>query len=171
MLRYDAESFPTLGLLVRRLVMDAARALQVGLEKTAVRVKDYFWRLRPEFSVNATQIEWSVKIGTDLLTRNMEHVPLLLDALDRLERMAKEEVREARQPKGRFAPPSGIDYVFASSDTCLLTAMVINHSRLLYRFGMDLFIGPMLCDAFNRFLSGRFAQGRFSITGRKSPIR
>src|SRR5918997_5939023 len=54
-LRYNVEGFPTLDLLVGRLVTDAARALQGGLERTAARVKDYFSRLRPEFSVNATQ--------------------------------------------------------------------------------------------------------------------
>src|ERR687887_1814801 len=51
-LRYNAEGFPTIDLLVGRLVTDAARALQGGLERAAAKVKDYFSRLRPEFSVN-----------------------------------------------------------------------------------------------------------------------
>lgn len=186
-LRYNAEGFPTLDLLVGRLVTDAARALQGGLEKTAARVKDYFSRLRPEFSVNATQTEWTVKVGAGLLTGNTQQVPLLLDALDGLERLATEEAGERPvsltldefqtvvekggtategQIRAAIQQHRHVGYVFAGSDTRLLTAMVTDHSRPFYRLGMNLFVGPVPRDAFRRFLSDKFAQGGFGITGR-----
>jgi energy-coupling factor transporter ATP-binding protein EcfA2 len=186
-LRYNAEGFPTIDLLVGRLVTDAARALQGGLERAAAKVKDYFSRLRPEFSVNATQTEWTVKVGAGLLTGDTDQVPLLLDALDGLEKLAKEEAGERPvalvldefqavvekggtvtegQIRAAVQQHRHVGYVFAGSDTRLLTAMVMDHSRPFYRLGLHLFVGPVPREAFRRFLSERFAQGGFSITGR-----
>lgn len=186
-LRYNVEGFPTLDLLIGRLVTDAARALQGGLERTAARVKDYFSRLRPEFSVNATQTEWTVKIGAGLAAAEKDQVLLLLDALEGLEKLAAEEsgkrpvslvldefqrvvaeggAKAEGQIRAAVQQHRHVGYVFAGSDTRMLTAMVTDHSRPFYRLGSSIFIGPVPREDFRRFLSDKFAQGGFAITGR-----
>jgi uncharacterized protein len=186
-LRYNVEGFPTLDLLVGRLVTDAARALQGGLERTAAQVKDYFSRLRPEFSVNATQTEWTVKVGAGLAAADKDQVPLLLDALDGLEKLAAEEsgkrplslvldefqrvvaeggAKAEGQIRAAVQQHRHVGYVFAGSDTRMLTAMVTDHSRPFYRLGSSIFIGPVPREDFRQFLRDKFAQGGFAITGR-----
>jgi hypothetical protein len=186
-LRYNVEGFPTLDLLVGRLVTDAARALQGGLERTAARVKDYFSRLRPEFSANATQTEWTVKVGAAVAAPDKDQVPLLLDALDGLEKLAAEEsgkrpvslvldefqrvvaeggAKAEGQIRAAVQQHRHVGYVFAGSDTRMLTAMVTDHSRPFYRLGSSIFIGPVPREDFRRFLSDNFTRGGFAITGR-----
>ncbi len=185
-LRYNVEGFPTLDLLVGRVVTDAARALQGGLEGSAARVKDYFSRIRPEFSVNATQTEWTVKVGAGLAATEKDQVPLLLDALDGLEKLAAAEegkrsvslvldefqrvvaeggVKAEGQIRAAIQQHRHVGYVFAGSDTRMLTAMVTDHSRPFYRLGSSIFIGPVPREDFRRFLSDKFAQGGFSVIG------
>src|SRR5947209_3147889 len=82
-LRCDAESYPSLDLLVARLISGAANKLKGSVERTGERIRGFFAKLRPEASFSVTDHSWSVKRGVaaveDATSKNIE---LLVDALD-----------------------------------------------------------------------------------------
>src|SRR5258707_13378012 len=94
-LRYDAESYPSLDLLVNSLVAGAARHLKGGVERTGEQIRKFFSRLRPELNFSVTEREWTAKVGGSATDATENHVTLLVEALDGLEQLAK------AQPKDR----------------------------------------------------------------------
>src|ERR1700736_3008900 len=62
-LRYNAESCPTLDQLVTVIVADAARAMRDGAERAGDQIKKFFSKLRPELSFNMTESSWKVTLG------------------------------------------------------------------------------------------------------------
>ena len=62
-LRYDAESYPSLDLLVNSLVAGAARQLKGGVERIGEQIRKFFSRLRPELNFSMTEREWTAKVG------------------------------------------------------------------------------------------------------------
>ncbi len=185
-LRYDAEAYPTLDLLVGSVVADAAKSLRGGVERAGEQIRKYFSKLRPELSFNVTQTSWSVKLGVASPGGDEAQVKLLVDALNGLERMA------ADQPEGR---PTGLvidefqkvieaggrdaeaqiraavqqhrrtGYVFAGSKTRMLTEMTTDAARPFYRLGSLLFVGPVPREEFVQFLLNSFARGGFRVEG------
>jgi hypothetical protein len=182
-LRYDAESYPSLDLLVSALIAGAAQHLKGGVERAGEQIRRFFARLRPELSFRATEREWTVKVGVTSSDAGDGHVTLLVDALDGLEELAK------AQPKTR---PVGLvidefqkivamggepveahiraaiqrhkrtGYVFAGSKTQLLTAMTMDAARPFYRLGGLRFIGPLPRADFSNFLQNKFVESRFT---------
>ena len=94
-LRFDAESYPSLDLLVAGLISAAAMALKGPVERVGDQMRSFFSRLRPELSFNITQESWSAKLGMHVATTQDAHVALLIEALNGLEALA------AAQPKNR----------------------------------------------------------------------
>src|SRR5581483_964348 len=88
-LRFDAESYPTLDAFATALVTGAAKALKGTVEKVGDQIRSYFSRLRPDLSFNVTQEGWSVKLGADLATGEEGHLTLLVEALNGLEALSK----------------------------------------------------------------------------------
>jgi uncharacterized protein len=186
LLRYDAEGYPSLDLLVAALIAGAAAKLKGGIERAGEQIRRFFVKLRPEASFSVTDREWTVKLGVANVEDSARQVELLVDALDGLERLA------SAQPRGR---PVGLvidefqklielggvtaeaqiraaiqrhhrtGYVFAGSKTRLLTAMTMGAARPFYRLGALRFIGPVPRDQFSEFLRRRFLKSGFSLAG------
>ncbi len=183
-LRYDAESYPSLDLLVNSLVAGAARQLKGGIQRTGEQVRKFFSRLRPELNFSATEREWTAKVAVAASDATEHHVTLLVEALDGLEHLAKvqpkdrpvgliidefQKVIEIGGPAAEAHIRAAIQrhqragYVFAGSKTRLLTSMTTDASRPFYRLGASRFIGPVPRPDFTRFLHEKFVGSRFGV--------
>ena len=65
-LRFDAESFPSLDLLVTALIAAAAKTLKGKVERVGEQIATFFSRLRPELSFSVTQESWNAKLGLNV---------------------------------------------------------------------------------------------------------
>lgn len=183
-LRYDAESYPSLDLLVAALISGAAKNLKGSVERTGEYIRQFFIKLRPEVNFSVTDREWSVRLGMADSEESGRHLGLLVDALDGLERLAKaqpetrpvglmiDEFQKVIELGGTAAEAQiraaiqrhkRTGYVFAGSKTHLLTAMALDAARPFYRLGGLRFIGPVPPDDFSKFLRKGFAQSGFSV--------
>src|SRR6516164_8519417 len=88
-LRYDAESYPSVDLLVAALVSGAAQSLKGSVERAGNQVRQFFAKLRPEASFSITDREWRVKLGVGIAENDFKQLELLVDALDGLEKVEK----------------------------------------------------------------------------------
>ncbi len=184
-LRVNAEYFPSLDLLVQELVRKTAVATESGVKKTGDRVKRFFQKLRPEISYNINEQTWTATIGVAAeATEPHQQVKLLTDALDGLEKAAKgsrgtpfgliiDEFQRVIELGGRQAEGQiraviqehqHVGYVFAGSNTRLLTDMVRDASRPFYRLGDLRFLGSIPRADFHQFLRTQFEKGGFRIT-------
>jgi hypothetical protein len=185
-LRVNAEYFPSLDLLVREIVRKTAEQTESGVKRTGDRVKRFFQQLRPEISYNINEQTWTAAIGAAAeATEPHQQVKLLTDALDGLEKAAKgsrgtsfgliiDEFQQVIELGGRQAEGQiraviqehqHVGYVFAGSNTRLLTVMVRDAARPFYRLGDLRFLGPIPRDDFHRFLRTQFEKGGFRIAG------
>jgi uncharacterized protein len=76
-LRFDAESFPSLDLLVTALIAAAAKSLKGKVERVGEQIAKFFSKLRPELSFSITQDAWNAKLGVNVATSKEAHVDLL----------------------------------------------------------------------------------------------
>ncbi|MEQ1603361.1 MAG: ATP-binding protein [Pyrinomonadaceae bacterium] len=178
--RYNAEGFPDLGQLVSRIIEDSGKKLKGKIENTGEKLRKYFRSLRPEISFGFSQNEWKVTLG-GTPSSSTGQVGLLVDALNGLEELA------ADQPKGRSVAlildefqeiiEAGVTaekqirsaiqthkrtaYIFAGSETRMLTEMTTDAGRPFYRLGKLLFIGDLPRPEFARFLIDNFVRGGF----------
>jgi len=188
-LRYNAESYPTLDQLVAVIVADAARTMRGGVERAAEQIMKYFSKLRPELNFNVTESSWTATLGVAGNIAQGEGtagVSLLVDALDGLEKLAA--AQPAGQPVGlvidefqRIIEIGGQEaerqirsaiqrhkrtgYVFAGSKTRMLTDMTTDAARPFYRLGSLRFVGPVPREEFIQFLLDKFSSGGFKVEG------
>jgi AAA+ ATPase superfamily predicted ATPase len=186
-LRYNAESYPTLDQLVAVIVADAARAMRGGVEHAGEQIRKFFSKLRPELNFNVTESSWTATIGVAGAANDEgAGLVLLVDALDGLEKLAT--AQPAGQPVGlvidefqRIIEIGGKDaerqirsaiqrhkrtgYVFAGSKTRMLTDMTTDAARPFYRLGSLRFVGPVPRDEFIQFLLDKFSSGGFKVEG------
>jgi len=183
-LRFDAESYPSLDLLVSALISNAAKHLKGSIERTGEQIRKFFVRLRPELSFSMTERQWTAKLGVTAVDSTEHQVTMLVEALDGLEELARaqpknrsvglildefQKVIEIGGPAAEASIRSAIQrhrrtgYVFAGSKTRLLSAMTTDASRPFYRLGASRFIGPVPRSDFIRFLQEKFVAGQFSI--------
>ncbi len=181
-LRLDAESYPTLDLLVAGIVAGAAKHLKGGVKRAGEQVQRFFRSLRPELDYSLSDGTWSAKLGSAASGR--DPTVLLTDALNGLEALAR------AQPKGRpvglivdefqrvielggsvaegqiraaIQTHSRVGYVFAGSKTHMLSDMVTDAARPFYRLGSKIFLGPIPRNDFSRFLKKKFAATGFPV--------
>jgi len=187
-LRYNAESYPTLDQLVAVIVADAARAMRGGVERAGEQIRKFFSKLRPELNFNVTESSWTATLGVAGNAAQGEGVGvgLLVDSLDGLEKLAA--AQPAGQPVGlvidefqRIIEIGGQDaerqirsaiqrhkrtgYVFAGSKTRMLTDMTTDAARPFYRLGSLRFVGPVPQEEFIQFLLDKFSSGGFKVEG------
>jgi len=181
-LRLDAESYPTLDLLVAGIVAGAAKHLKGGVKRAGEQARRFFASLRPELDYSLSDGTWSAKLGS--AGREQDQTVLLTEALNGLEALAR------AQPKGRpvglivdefqrvielggsvaegqiraaIQTHSRVGYVFAGSKTHILNDMVTDAARPFYRLGSKIFLGPVPREDFSRFLKERFAGSGFPV--------
>jgi energy-coupling factor transporter ATP-binding protein EcfA2 len=181
-LRLDAESYPTLDLMVAGIVTSAARHLKGGVRRAGEQVRRFFHTLRPELDYSVLDDTWSAKLGID--SSRQDHTVLLTEALNGLEQLARaqpktrpvgliiDEFQRVVELGGRVAEGqiraaiqthSRIGYVFAGSKTRMLNDMVTDAARPFYRLGSKMFLGPIPREDFSRFLEEKFREGGYSV--------
>ena len=115
--------------------------------------------------------------------RDTATLPLLIEALDAVDRLAASTRRTAvvildefqqivvegrptaeRQLRAAVQRHRHVGYVFAGSATRLLSDMVTHHGRAFYRLGESLFVGRLPSDEFRRYLRERFEASGFAVT-------
>ena len=181
-LRLDAESFPTLDLLVTGIVTGAARHLKGGVRRAAEQVRSFFQSLRPELDYSPADNIWSARLGID--PSRLNNTMLLTEALNGLEKLARAQPRNRPvglivdefqrvielggsdaegQIRAAIQTHSRTGYVFAGSKTHLLSDMVTDAARPFYRLGSKIFLGPIPRQDFSRFLKKKFFDGGFSV--------
>jgi uncharacterized protein len=186
-LRYDAETYPSLDLLIAAVISGAAKNLKGGVERAGEAIRKFFGKLRPEVNFSVTDREWNVSLRVADAAEGERHIGLLVDMLDGLEQLAKAQP-EARpvglmidefqkvvelggteaeaQIRGAIQRHKRTGYVFAGSKTRLLTAMTLDAARPFYRLGQLRFIGPVPRDDFRKFLLKGF--GGFVVSREKA---
>lgn len=183
-IRCDAESYPSLDLLIAKIISQAAARLKGSVERTGDQIRHFFANLRPEVSFKVSDRDWTVKLGVALADEANKQVQLLVDALDGLEKLAQgqpkmrpvglvvDEFQKIIERGGKAAEGQiraaiqrhqRTGYVFAGSKTRLLTAMTMDAARPFYRLGTLRFIGPLPMGDFSAFLSHKFAQSGFTV--------
>jgi hypothetical protein len=183
-LRYDAESYAGLDLLVAAIVADAPKRLTGSVERIGDQIRKFFARLRPELSFSVTDREWTARLGATVTDTGSGGVGLLVDALNGLEELARaqpktrpvglliDEFQKVVEAGGHAAEAliraaiqqhKRTGYVFAGSKTRLLTAMTMDATRPFYRLGHLRFVGPVPRPEFSDFLQAKFKEGKFAI--------
>jgi uncharacterized protein len=183
-LRYDAESYPSLDLLVNDIVADAAKHLKGSVERAGEQIRRFFVRLRPELNFSINEKEWTAKIGLTSAEQAGSHLPLLVNALDGLEELARaqpksravglivdefQRIIEIGGPEAEGHIRAAIQrhkrtgYVFSGSKTRLMTTMTTDAGRPFYRLGILRFIGPVPRRDFISFLQRKFSESHFEI--------
>ena len=182
-LRYDVEAYPSLDLLARAMLAEATGWLSGQAEKVGEKIKKFFGKLKPEVTYNPIDQTWSASLGiSDTLAQEQE-VPLLVDFLNGIEKLAAEaehpvgvildEFQKIVEVNGQAAEGQiraaiqrheHVGYVFAGSKTRLLAEMTGHPSRPFYQMGLRCFIGPLPRDQFAEFIRRSFQRGGFSIS-------
>lgn len=191
-LRFDAESFPSLDLLVTALIAAAAKSLKGKVERVGDQIARFFSKLRPELSFSVTQDSWNAKLGVNLANNPDQHVDLLVEALNGLEALAAEQPKTravgliidefqrlielgGRQAESQIRAAiqrhKHVGYVFAGSKTRMLTDMTMDATRPFYRLGTIRFIGPVPRTDFETFLTTRFRQSGFQVNHPEAIVR
>jgi uncharacterized protein len=181
-LRLDAESYPTIDMLVAAIVSESAKALKGGVKRVGEQIQNVFSILRPELDYSVQNGEWSVKFGVG--DARLASPVLLVDALNGLEKLANaqpenrpvgliiDEFQRIIEMGGRAVEGqirsaiqrhSRVGYVFAGSKTRMLRDMVMDGSRPFYRLGANIFLGPIPREDFSKFLHDGFASAGFSV--------
>lgn len=179
-LRQDAEAFPTLTMLAQALVAEAAKKLTSSAERAGQKIKAFFSLLRPELSYNPLDGSYGVRLASQTPTPG--DVPLLVEVLAGLDRMAADAGRPVavvldefqhvveeggvaaeRQLRAAVQRHAHVGYVFAGSQTGLLTAMTGDASRPFYRLGARRFIGPIPRADFREAITRGFQRGGMVI--------
>ena len=179
-LRYNVQAFTRLEDLAAAIVSDSAKLVKGPAAKVADGIGRFFRELRPVVSYNSIDQTWSVSLGA---AGDRKPVPLLVDALHGLERLAAGEKRPIGLILDEFqqvVAPGGHDsealvraavqehkrvgYVFAGSDNRMLAAMTSDPARPLYRLGSVRFLGMIPRPAFTAYMRERFAQVKGKVS-------
>jgi uncharacterized protein len=180
--RYSAEAYPTIEMMVARLVADATEKLAGSYEKATGKVRKFFARLRPEVTFSVMDRTWSATLGVASQAPGQQ-TQLLVDGLGGVERLAADasapvgimldEFQHLIELGGRSAEGqlraavqehASLGYIFAGSKTRTLTDMTSDASRPFYRLGERLFVGPIPRKDFQDFLQHGFAHAGFKVT-------
>ncbi|MGA1983743.1 MAG: AAA family ATPase [Acidobacteriaceae bacterium] len=183
-LRLDAESYPTLEMLVNGIVAGAARQLKSAVEQAGEQIRRFFSRLRPELDFSLSDGAWTAKVSMGSIPEDRGGVTLLVEALSGLEALAKaqpparavglvidefQKVIELGGPAAEAQIRAAIQrhkrtgYVFAGSKTQMLSSMTMDASRPFYRLGTVRFLGPVPRPDFEAFLGMKFAESGFKV--------
>lgn len=184
-LRLDAEAYPTIDMLVSKMVTAAATRLKGKLDLGIEQISRFFSRLKPEIKYGGVEQDLSVSIGVDSSAEENRPVKLFVDALDGLEALAFSQpgsrpvgliidefqavvarggIEAEAQIRAAIQGHRRVGYVFAGSQTRIMTDMTMRHERPLYRLGTNRFIGPLPADEFSAHLLKHFRRGGFVVS-------
>jgi len=153
-IRVDADPISSLNELVQKIVALSASQLRGKADQVIDNLGTFFSRLRPEAKFDINERAWSVTLGVQTDGEAAQGIQHLVDALDGLEKLALTQPaskpvglvidefqrvielggqRAEAQLRSAIQQHSRVGYVFAGSNTRLLTAMTMNHDRPFYR--------------------------------------
>ena len=189
-LRYDASAFPSVDALTARIATDAAVAFAGGADRILRAVKSLFGALRPTVSIDldsgAPTITFEGRGGS---AAQGGPIPLLTDVLDGIEAAAIKQKRRVavvfdefqeivetggersggekaeEQIRAAVQRHKHVGYVFAGSNTRLLTEMTTTHGRAFFNLGDKRFLGVVPRPDFTALLERGFATGAISAEG------
>jgi len=173
-LRYNAEAYPSLDELLKRIVNDGTQLLAGTNTRARRKLKDVFARLEPTFSLD---LEGNVSASVGVKTETeSENVSLIVDALNGIEELAAkrdqpvgliiDEFQKIIEIGGESAEGQiraavqqhrNVGYVFAGSKTRMLAEMTSHASRAFYRLGSRIFLGAVPRAMFEVSIRDSFA--------------
>lgn len=171
-LRYNVEAYPDLEGLLETIIADAAKASRGPAERVADRIATVFRSLRPKVSYSPLDQSWSVGLdrqatdaptprlvetlhGVEELAAQADH-PMGL-VLDEIQHLLANGLDAERQLRAAVQEHRHLGYVFAGSDTSLLSAMTTNPARPFYRLGSVRMLDEVPRPAFREHLAAGFA--------------
>lgn len=185
-LHLNAEAFPSMDMLVGKILSLAATRLQTEGEIAIEQMGKFFSELKPEFKYNSVARKLSVRMSVDPAVVKTRPIKLFVDALDGLEMLARTQPRSrpvglmidefqaivSRDADGTSADAQisatiqkhhRVGYVFTDSQTRLLTSKALTNSQLIDRLCSRRFIGSLPRADFAAFLMKKFRQSGFVI--------
>ncbi|MGH9841458.1 MAG: AAA family ATPase [Blastocatellia bacterium] len=171
----NVQSFTSIEALTAGIVGSAAR-FSGSLKRATTFTREIFSRLNPNLSWNPAEGTFEVSLGIKT-TDPSEQGPLLVEALNSLERLAGDsgqnvgvifdEFQELlilggagveKQLRAAIQTHERVGYVFAGSETSLLTDMISNSARPFYRLGEPLFLKAIPQADFSEYIRAGFGQ-------------
>jgi hypothetical protein len=171
----NVEGYTSLELLIRALVSSAA-GLAGNLKQATTSLRKFFANLNPSLTYNPIEGTFEASLGIKA-TEPEQQPPILIEALNNLERLAahsRQKIGLVLDEFQRLLELGGpaiegqlraaiqlhehVGYVFAGSQTSLLTDMISNPARPFYRLGEPLFIKEVPWPDFLAHLQKGFAQ-------------
>ncbi len=171
-LRHNVEAYADLEALLSAIVADAAKAITGPVERVARRLAEIFKHVRPQVTYSPLDPTWSVSLGS---RAGHGVIPQLVDVLNGLESLAARSDRPVglvldeiqhlvadgadaeRQLRAAVQEHRHVGYLFAGSDTRLLTAMTSDSARPFYRLGLVRMLEEIPRPAFHLHLAAGFA--------------
>jgi hypothetical protein len=171
----NVQSFTSIEALTAGIVGSAAR-LSGNLKRATTFTRDIFSRLNPNLSWNPAEGTFEVSLGVKT-PEPSEQGPMLVEALNSLERLAADSGKNVgvifdefqellllggagieKQLRAAIQTHEHAGYVFAGSETSLLTDMISNAARPFYRLGEPLFLKAIPRADFSEYLRAGFGQ-------------
>ena len=171
----NVEGYTSLELLIRAIV-SAAAGFSGNVKQATASLKRFFGNLNPSFTFNPNEGTFDATLGIKAAEPH-EQAPILIEALNNLERLAAQSKQKVGlvldefqhlltlggpnvegQLRAAIQLHEHVGYVFAGSQTSLLTDMIVNPARPFYRLGEPLFIKEVPWPDFLVYLRAGFAK-------------
>lgn len=183
-IRVDADPISSLNELVENIVALSASHLRGKVHQVIDDLGKFFSRLRPEAKFDINEREWNVTLGVRTDDEGARGIQNLVDALNGLEKLALAQPaskpvglvidefqrvvelggqRAEAQLRSAIQQHSRVGYVFAGSNTRLLTAMTMNHDRSFYRLGTVMTVGAVPRQDFAAFITKSLRKSGFRV--------
>jgi energy-coupling factor transporter ATP-binding protein EcfA2 len=183
-IRVDADPISSLNDLVEKIVTLSASHLKGKVHQVVDNLGDFFSKLRPEAKFDINEREWNVTLGVRTDDEGTQGIQNLVEALNGLEKLAMAQPtskpvglvidefqrvvelggqRAEAQLRSAIQQHSRVGYVFAGSDTRLLTAVTMNHDRPFYRLGTVMTVGAVPRQDFAGFITKNLRKSGFRV--------
>ena len=178
-IRVNAEQFVGPHALAAELIRQAGQKLIGGPERSLRQLGRAFGSLQPQIAYDPRTDALTVRIAATDRAEPTRTLTEVLTAIDELAGKAKEPVAVVIDEFQHTVAEEGVDgerrlravvqthrnlgYVFAGSDTAMLTAMTSEHGRPFYRLGSRMHLGPIPREDFSAHIEAGFARAGTKI--------
>ena len=179
-IRVNAEQFVGPHALAGELIRQAGQKLIGGPERGLRKLGQVFGSLQPQIAYDPRTDGLTVRIAATEGAEPTRYLTEVLTAIDGLAAKAKEPVAVIIDEFQHTVAEEGVDgerrlravvqthrhvgYVFAGSDTAMLTAMTSEHGRPFYRLGSRMYLGPIPRVHFREHIVDGFARSGRTIS-------
>ena len=182
----NAEATLTLNELAGAVVTEIASILPLNLKDRSRKVIEWFATLKP--TLKYEPLTDSVTVGVTPLQED-RHTPTLVEALDRADALAQERgitigiiidefqelskregIAAEKQLRARVQEHRHLAYIFAGSDTTMMSAMVTQHRRPFYRLGSTLWVDAIPAADMANFMLNTFKSRGITLATEASDL-